>query len=195
MQELRLNLDRNIRGLIDFKVVLQTITDIQSMTISVEIKIKEIQETYNVLEEHQLKVRRGGSEGGKVVSSSVHMFILLIFWSHNTRKIEKSTRILGVVIIFPNIIIFLTCPLHFAWLTLQFPFADLLLAFDLERRWQKLYKSALHRNRSLQIVKSKFAEMTSKEVAAFNAKVCVKFNALLRVPAKTVRRRRTIGRH
>lgn len=27
------------------------------MTITVEIKIKEIQETYNVLEEHQLKVR------------------------------------------------------------------------------------------------------------------------------------------
>lgn len=51
-----MNLDRSIRGLIDFKVVLQTIAQIQSMTISVEIKIKEIQETYNVLEEHQLKV-------------------------------------------------------------------------------------------------------------------------------------------
>lgn len=56
LQQLRLNLDRNIRGLIDFKVVLQTISNIQSLTISVEIKIKEIQETYNVLEEHQLKV-------------------------------------------------------------------------------------------------------------------------------------------
>lgn len=56
LQHLRLNLDRNIRGLIDFKVVLQTISNIQSLTISVEIKIKEIQETYNVLEEHQLKV-------------------------------------------------------------------------------------------------------------------------------------------
>lgn len=55
-QQLRFNLDRSIRGLIDFKVVLQTISNIQSLTISVEIKIKEIQETYNVLEEHQLKV-------------------------------------------------------------------------------------------------------------------------------------------
>lgn len=57
-QQLRLNLDRSIRGLglIDFKVVLQTISNIQSLTISVEIRIKEIQETYNVLEEHQLKV-------------------------------------------------------------------------------------------------------------------------------------------
>lgn len=37
-------------------MVLQTIASIQSLTISVEIRIKEIQETYNVLEEHQLKV-------------------------------------------------------------------------------------------------------------------------------------------
>lgn len=59
----------------------------------------------------------------------------------------------------------------------QFPFADLLLAYDLERRWQKLFKSALQRNQSLQVVKSKFAEMTSKEVDTFNVKVCFRWVA------------------
>lgn len=55
-QELRLNLDRNIKQLSDFKVVMSTINSIQSTTLSVELKIKEMQETYNVLEEHRIQV-------------------------------------------------------------------------------------------------------------------------------------------
>jgi hypothetical protein len=55
-QEQRLNLDRNIKQLSDFKIVMSTINSIQSTTLSVELKIKEMQETYNVLEEHRIKV-------------------------------------------------------------------------------------------------------------------------------------------
>lgn len=55
-QELRLNLDRNIKQLSDFKIVMSTINSIQSTTLSVELKIKEMQETFNVLEEHRIQV-------------------------------------------------------------------------------------------------------------------------------------------
>lgn len=35
---------------------MSTINTIQSTTLSVELKIKEMQETYNVLEEHRIQV-------------------------------------------------------------------------------------------------------------------------------------------
>lgn len=52
IQCLKTDLDRNIKGLIDFKTVMQTISTIQSTTLSVEYKVKEMQETYSVLGEH-----------------------------------------------------------------------------------------------------------------------------------------------
>jgi hypothetical protein len=61
LQELRLNLDRNIKHLSDFKVVMSTINAIQSTTLSVELKIKEMQETFNVLEEHRIQVSGAAS--------------------------------------------------------------------------------------------------------------------------------------
>lgn len=51
-----MNLDRNIKQLADFKVVMSTINNIQSTTLSIELKIREMQETYNVLEEHRIQV-------------------------------------------------------------------------------------------------------------------------------------------
>lgn len=36
---------------------MQTISTIQTTTMTMELRIKEIQETYNVLEEHSIKVR------------------------------------------------------------------------------------------------------------------------------------------
>ena len=36
---------------------MQTIAEVQSSTVSNEIKIAEIQETYSVLEEHKIKVK------------------------------------------------------------------------------------------------------------------------------------------
>lgn len=49
-------MDRNIKHVSDFKIVMSTINTIQSTTSSVELKIRDIQETYNVLEEHRIKV-------------------------------------------------------------------------------------------------------------------------------------------
>lgn len=54
IQELRLDLDRNIKGLSDFKTVMATIDTIQTTTLSVEIKIRDMQETYSVLEDHKI---------------------------------------------------------------------------------------------------------------------------------------------
>jgi dynein heavy chain, axonemal len=38
---------------------MSTINSIQSTTLSVELKIKEMQETFNVLEEHRIQVSWG----------------------------------------------------------------------------------------------------------------------------------------
>lgn len=54
IQKLRLDLDRNIKGLIDFKTVMATVAIIQTTTLSVEIKIRDMQETYSILEDHKL---------------------------------------------------------------------------------------------------------------------------------------------
>lgn len=56
LKDLQLNLDRHIKGLKDFKTVLETIGEIQSTTLTVELKIRDIQETFNVLQEHKIKV-------------------------------------------------------------------------------------------------------------------------------------------
>lgn len=55
-QNLRFDLEKNIKNLSDFKIVMNAIKVIQSTTLSTELQIKEIQETYNILEEHQIKV-------------------------------------------------------------------------------------------------------------------------------------------
>ncbi|KAL7022048.1 hypothetical protein ACKWTF_012111 [Chironomus riparius] len=106
-KELRLNLDRNIKQLSDFKIVMSTINRIQSTTLSVELKIKEMQETYNVLEEHRI----------------------------------------------------------------QFPYGDMLMAFHLEKRWKKLFSSALYRMKTLYSTKVKFSQMTSNDIEKFKCEL------------------------
>lgn len=56
IKDLRSDLDRNIKGLSDFKIVMQTISTIQTTTLTQELKIHEMQQTYSVLEEHSIKV-------------------------------------------------------------------------------------------------------------------------------------------
>lgn len=56
IKELRLDMDRNIKGLNDFKTVMQTISTVQSITTTIELKAREMQETYSVLEEHKIDV-------------------------------------------------------------------------------------------------------------------------------------------
>lgn len=45
----------NIQGLIDFKTVMSTIAVIQATRLTVELQIREIQETYAMLDEHKIK--------------------------------------------------------------------------------------------------------------------------------------------
>lgn len=54
IQHLRLDLDRNIKGLSDFKTVMATIAIVQTTTLTVEMRIREMQETFSVLEEHHI---------------------------------------------------------------------------------------------------------------------------------------------
>uniref|UniRef100_A0A182NRZ8 AAA+ ATPase domain-containing protein n=1 Tax=Anopheles dirus TaxID=7168 RepID=A0A182NRZ8_9DIPT len=114
MVKLRTDLDKHVKELSHFKTVMQTIQTIQSSTLTVELKIHEIQEIYNILEEHRIK----------------------------------------------------------------FPLGDMIMAYHLEKRWKKIYHSALLRSSKLQPTKAKFAEITQKEIHTFSeelAKFIAKF--------------------
>jgi hypothetical protein len=77
---------------------MSTINTIQSTTLSVELKIKEMQETYNVLEEHRIQVRtflllnfpgnvtgnafiEMKSRGGKEISSRILSEVFVEFFN------------------------------------------------------------------------------------------------------------------
>ncbi|XP_053669700.1 dynein axonemal heavy chain 10 [Anopheles nili] len=116
MMKLRNDLDKNVKELSHFKTVMQTIQTIQASTLTVELKIHETQEIYNILEEHRIK----------------------------------------------------------------FPLGDMIMAYHLEKRWKKLYHSALLRSEKLQPTKVKFAEITQKEINIFSeelAKFITKFQS------------------
>ncbi|XP_055585528.1 dynein axonemal heavy chain 10-like [Uranotaenia lowii] len=55
MQHLRTELDRNVKELSNFKSVMHTINVIQTTTLTVELKIHEMQEIYSILQEHRIK--------------------------------------------------------------------------------------------------------------------------------------------
>lgn len=63
IKELRLNLDLNIKGLKDFKTVMETIGVVQSTTLTIELKMRDMQETFNILQEHKIKVPILNSRG------------------------------------------------------------------------------------------------------------------------------------
>lgn len=52
-------------------------------------------------------------------------------------------------------------------LPFQFPYEDMLMAHHLEKRWKRLFLSALYRYEKLQPIKQKFADMTSVEIDEF----------------------------
>lgn len=56
MQELKRNLNRNIKDLTDFKTVMQAIEAIQSTNISTELQLHGIQETFAILNDHSIEV-------------------------------------------------------------------------------------------------------------------------------------------
>lgn len=53
---MKADLSRKISGFDDFKLVMETIGRIQSTTITIEIQLHEMQETYSVLEDHKIQV-------------------------------------------------------------------------------------------------------------------------------------------
>jgi hypothetical protein len=58
---------------------MSTINRIQSTTLSVELKIKEMQETYNVLEEHRIQV-------SNLHFTNAESLLLLLLWRLKTKR-------------------------------------------------------------------------------------------------------------
>lgn len=56
--------------------------------------------------------------------------------------------------------------LSFAF-SLQFSYEDMLMAHHLEKRWKRLFLSALFRSEKLQPIKQKFADITAGEIEVF----------------------------
>ncbi|ETN61879.1 dynein heavy chain 10, axonemal [Anopheles darlingi] len=54
---------------------------------------------------------------------------------------------------------------------IKFPFGDMIMAYHLEKRWKKLYHSALLRSSKLQPTKAKFAEITQSEIGTFHGEL------------------------
>ncbi|XP_030371764.1 dynein heavy chain 10, axonemal [Scaptodrosophila lebanonensis] len=50
---------------------------------------------------------------------------------------------------------------------IMFPYEDMLMAHHLEKRWKRLFLSALYRSEKLQPIKQKFADMTAVEITVF----------------------------
>jgi hypothetical protein len=59
---------------------------------------------------------------------------------------------------------------------LQFPYGDMLMAFHLEKRWKKLFGSALYRLKTLHSTKIKFSQMTSNDIEKFKQEVSFDFD-------------------
>lgn len=50
------SLNRNIKGLEDFKMPIHIISTIQSTNISIELQLHEIQDTFAILKDHKITV-------------------------------------------------------------------------------------------------------------------------------------------
>ena len=165
-------------------MVMQTINTIQTTTLTVELKVKEMQETYNVLEEHRIKViaicfQNRSFPLDFVLFWNQEWFNLRIFFTiqcclasmkFNFKKLPLKMCSLCYKI-FTLYFLFFT----FKYRNLQFAYGDMLMAHHLEKRWKKLFNSALYRAQTLQSTKLKFSEMTLNEINIFCADVSTDF--------------------
>lgn len=55
-QSLRSTMNMNIKGLEDFKLVMATITLVQAMTITAEVRYRGMQEIFHMLRQHNIEV-------------------------------------------------------------------------------------------------------------------------------------------
>ncbi|XP_028025407.1 dynein heavy chain 10, axonemal [Bombyx mandarina] len=56
IESLRMTINMNIKGLEDFKLVMATITQVQQMTITAEVKYRGMQEIFHMLKQHGINV-------------------------------------------------------------------------------------------------------------------------------------------
>lgn len=55
-KRLKEDMHRHIQSFDDFKIVMDVIAEIKSSTITTELRIKKMQETFTMLEDHKIKV-------------------------------------------------------------------------------------------------------------------------------------------
>nr|XP_034835442.1 dynein heavy chain 10, axonemal [Maniola hyperantus] len=70
IESLRTTMNMNIKGLEDFKLVMATITLVQQMTITAEVKYKNMQEIFHMLQQHGIEVQDDDLTFAKNLESS-----------------------------------------------------------------------------------------------------------------------------
>ncbi|XP_059059014.1 dynein axonemal heavy chain 10 [Achroia grisella] len=70
IESLRMTMNMNIKGLEDFKLVMATITQVQAMTITAEVKYRGMQETFHMLRQHGIDVSDEDLQFAKGLESS-----------------------------------------------------------------------------------------------------------------------------
>ncbi|CAH0724307.1 unnamed protein product, partial [Brenthis ino] len=70
IESLRMTMNMNIKGLEDFKLVMATITQVQQLTTTAEVKFKNMQEIFHMLRKHGIDVSDGDLDFAKNLESS-----------------------------------------------------------------------------------------------------------------------------
>ncbi|XP_068620608.1 LOW QUALITY PROTEIN: dynein axonemal heavy chain 10 [Battus philenor] len=70
IESLRMTMNMNIKGLEDFKLVMATITQVQAMTITAEVKYRGMQEIFHMLRQHGIEVSDDDLSFAKTLESS-----------------------------------------------------------------------------------------------------------------------------
>lgn len=107
-QNLRTELDRNVKELAHFKSVMQTINTIQTTTLTVELRIHEMQEIYSIMQEHRIKVIKQSmlvtcavtvGQTNHAVFNAWMIHWTFLFWMYllkSKRKITSPSSILRI---------------------------------------------------------------------------------------------------
>lgn len=68
-----MTMNMNIKGLEDFKLVMATITQVQQLTITAEVKFRNMQEIFHMLRQHGIDVS---------LIFDLHILIMFFFLSN-----------------------------------------------------------------------------------------------------------------
>ncbi|KAL4712607.1 hypothetical protein ACJJTC_007202 [Scirpophaga incertulas] len=90
IESLRMTMNMNIKGLEDFKLVMATITQVQALTITAEVKYRGMQEIFHMLKQHGIDVSNEDVEFAKNLETSWGTLYQTSLYRGNTLEQTKE---------------------------------------------------------------------------------------------------------